>query len=60
MNLTATPERGLKTGDLVTLEGRRYVVESVNGTRFTDTYGASHRTDRAEIVPLAAATGKAA
>lgn len=58
--ITAT--RGLKPGDLVTLDGRRYVVESVSldGTRFTDTYGASHRTDRAEIVPLPATTAKAA
>lgn len=58
--ITAT--RGLKTGDLVTLAARRLVVETVSadGIRFTDTYGASHRAAHAEIVPLAAAAGKAA
>lgn len=54
--MTAT----LKTGDLVTVTGRRLVVEAVSpdGLTFTDTRGARHRAAAAELVPLPAATGK--
>jgi hypothetical protein len=55
--LFVTGRRGLKAGDLVRLPGgRTAVVESVSldGLRFTDSFGGRHRADGAELVPLAA------
>lgn len=47
--------RPLKTGDLVTVPGRTVVVAlvSLDGLRFTDTFGGRHDTGGAELVPLA-------